>query len=293
VARQATEEAFILGEGPVWDAERQRLLWVDITAGLVLVGRLDGSRIQIVERLEFPSMVGAVAPARDGRLLVATQEQLVIVDPDGPRTDGLRLLAPGSGRRLNDGKTDPTGRFVVGSLLIDAPGSEQLVRIEASGEVTVIDDGLTLSNGLAWSPDGTRFYSIDTYERRIWQREYFAGVRAPGPRSSFVEFTDGLPDGMCTDAEGYAWVAAYRGGQVRRFAPDGTLAGTVTVPTPHVTSVAFAGPGLDTLVITTARQKLTAEQLEEFPRSGCLFTVDVGVTGVPVAYWEPEYGTIA
>ena len=293
MAEPATEEAFILGEGPVWDAERRRVLWVDITAGLVLIGRLADSRIEIVDRLSFPSMVGAVAPARDGRLLVATQEQLVVVAVDGGRTDGIRLLAPGSGRRLNDGKTDPQGRFVVGTLLFDAPGSEQLVRLEGSDAVTVIDDGLTLSNGMAWSPDGSRFYSIDTYDRRIWQREYFGGSRPPGPRTPFVDFTDGLPDGMCTDTEGHAWVAAYRGGQVRRFAPDGTLSGLVSVPTPHVTSVAFAGPGLDTLVITTARQKLTAEQLVEFPHSGCLFTVDVGVSGVPVAYWEPEYGTIA
>ena len=292
VAQPATEEAFILGEGPVWDVERQRLLWVDITAGLVLVGRLAGTRIEIVERMSFPTMVGAVAPARDGRLLVAGQEHLVFVGLDGSRTDGPRLLPAGAGRRLNDGKTDPQGRFVLGSLLIDAPGDEQLIRIETTGDISVIDDGLTLSNGLAWSPDGSRFYSIDTYERRIWQREYYADSRAPGERIPFVDFVEALPDGMCTDAEGHVWVAAYRGGQVRRFAPDGTPSGIVTVPTPHVTSVAFAGLGLDTLVITTARQKLTPEQLDEFPRSGCVFTADVGVTGVPVAYWGAEYDTM-
>ncbi len=292
VARPATDEAFVLGEGPVWDAARQRLLWVDIRSGLVLIGTLGADRIDIVEQLQFPGTVGAVAPAIDGRLVVAAQEGLVFVDVNGQRSEGPRLLPAGAGRRLNDGKPDPVGRLLVGSLLMDEPGREVLVRLEPNGGITVIDDDLTLSNGLGWPADGRLLYTVDTYRRTIWVRDYDMDTGVVGARRAFVTLTDGYPDGMCIDEQDHLWVAIYGGGQVRRFSPEGRLAGVVEVPVPNVTCAAFAGPNLRTLVITTATQKLSAEELAQFPLSGRVFLADVGVAGAPVAYWEPPYGTI-
>lgn len=292
VARPATDDAFVLGEGPVWDAARQRLLWVDIRSGLVLIGRLDGDEIHVDERLQFPGTVGAVAPSADGHLLVAAQEHLVIVDSDGHRTDGPRILPAGTGRRLNDGKPDPAGRFLVGTLFMDEPGVESLVRLEPDGSVTVLDADLTLSNGLAWSIDGRLLYTVDTYRRTVWVRDYDLEAGAVGPRRVFITLEDGYPDGMCSDSEGHLWVAVFGGGQVRRFTPAGEWVGTVSVNAPHVTCAAFAGHDRRTLVITTATHELTPEQKAAHPDSGRVFLADVGIEGAPVACWEPPYETI-
>ena len=171
-ARPATTDSFRLAEGPRWDAARRRLLWVDIEAGAVLEGRLDGDRIAVTARHGFDGMVGAVTVAADGTLLVAGQERLVVLRPDGSRADGPRIVPAGERRRLNDGETDPAGRFLVGTLAL-AGGSEreELVRLEPDGTVTRLDGDLTLSNGLAWSTDGRTMYRVDTDRRKVFARD--------------------------------------------------------------------------------------------------------------------------
>ena len=150
-------ESYRLAEGPVWDAAAGRIIWVDILAGLVLEGRLTDGVLAESARHAFDGMVGAAVPAADGSLLVAAQERLVILAPDGSRRDGPRVVEPGVRSRTNDGGTDPSGRFLIGTLALDDRfGAERLLRIEHDGEVTVIDDDLALSNGLAWSPDGSK-----------------------------------------------------------------------------------------------------------------------------------------
>lgn len=290
----ATAETFGLAEGPVWDAAGRRLLWVDIEGGAVLAGSLDGERIAVTERHRFDGMVGAVAPADDGALLVAAQEHLVVLRPDGTRTDGPRLVPGGERRRLNDGGTDPAGRFLVGTLSLDGPSErEVLVRLETDGRVTQLDGDLTLSNGLAWSADGRRLYSVDTLRQTVFVRDYDAATGAVGERRVHLRLAegspdglpDGLPDGIALDAEEHLWIAVWGAGEVRRFAPDGALVDRLAVPAPHTSSVAFAGDDLRTLVITTATSELSAEQLGAFPDSGRLFTARVDVPGLPVPRW--------
>ena len=279
-AMPASAERFLLGEGPVWDAERRRLLWIDIDDGAVLIGRLDGDRVLVEERLDFAGTVGAVAVAADGRLLVAAERDLVVVNPDGSRSSVTRLIPDTEQRRLNDGKTDPAGRFLVGTCpTAERSQEEWLTRIEHDGAVTTIDTGLGLSNGLAWSCNGTRFYSIDSFRHVVWVRDYDPATGAVGERSVFVHIEDGYPDGMCSDAEDHLWIAVYGRGEVRRFSPDGNLVAVVRVAALQTTSVAFAGPARDILVITTAGRGLTPEELIEHPDSGRLFTVRVGVQG--------------
>jgi sugar lactone lactonase YvrE len=130
----ATAETFQLAEGPVWDAARHRLLWVDIPGGLVLEGALRGDGIEVTRRHRFQCMVGAVTASADGTLLVAAQEHLVLLRPGGTREDRQRIVPAGQRRRLNDGSTDPAGRFLVGTLSLDGPSArETLVRLEATG----------------------------------------------------------------------------------------------------------------------------------------------------------------
>lgn len=287
-ARRATFEHYRLAEGPVWDPVRERLLWVDIEAGLVVDGVFDGSSIRPIEARPIDGTVGALACAEDGTLLIAGTRDLVTLRSDGEILDVTPVLPPDRPSRLNDGACDPGGRFLVGSMAQDdRTGVELLVRREDGGAITVVDDDLTVSNGLAWSPDGTTFYSVDSGPGTIWARDYDAATGEVGPRRPFLTIEDGTPDGMCADADGNLWIAIFGAGEVRCHAPGGALLATVAVPgAPHVTSVAFAGSDLDTLVITTARHELSPAELDQNPDSGRLFVADVGNVGAPVPLWR-------
>lgn len=283
-ARPATDVSHHLGEGPTWDPVRDRLLWVDIMAGSVHVGRLGaGDAIDPVERIDFPGTAGAVAVAEDGAMVVAGTHRLHYRDASGRIVSGRALLT-GDERRFNDAKPDPSGRLVAGSK---GPGEEVLLRVEPGQDepVTVLDDDLALSNGLAWSADGRRMFSIDTPTRRIFVRDYDPGTGAVGRRDVFLQLDDGFPDGMTIDADGHLWVAVWGGGCVLRITPDGRIAGRVEVPAPHTSCPAFAGPDLDVLVITTATENLTARQRAEHPLSGRLFTFRPGVRGIRPSLW--------
>jgi sugar lactone lactonase YvrE len=262
-ATRASDDEFRLAEGPVWDGPRERLLWVEIEAGAVNTGRLSGGRIERTGTQVLDRTVGAVAVTRTGGLLVAGSETLHEVAADGQVTPGPRILPTGSGRRLNDGKCDPSGAFIVGTMqLSEKPGTDEvLVRVDPDRSVTVIDSGLAQSNGLAWTPE---FYSIDTAPGVIYVRHDYQS-----PREVFLR-DDWDPDGMCADRDGNLWVAVYGSGEVRRFSPRGELTGVVEVGEPEVTCPEFAGPGLDTLVITTRHH---------------LYTADVGAVGVPSFTW--------
>jgi sugar lactone lactonase YvrE len=282
----ATTETFQLAEGPVWDTARHRLLWVDIPAGTVFEGALRDGGIGIDRRHRFDGTVGAVTVAEDGTLLVAAQEKLIFVGLDGSRTDGPRVVSEGQGRRLNDGKPDPAGRFLVGTMSLRVLSvREELVRLEADGTVTTLDADLTLSNGLAWSTDGTLMYSADTNRRIVFVRDYDPATGDTGERRTHVRLDNGFPDGVALDAADHLWVAVWGGGEVRRYSPDGDLVDSIAVQAPHTSSVAFAGDDLRTLVITTAKEELKPEDLRAFPDSGRLFTARVDVPGAPVPPW--------
>lgn len=281
----AASNAYVHAEGPFWDSPRNQLLWVDILAGLVLVGELgaDGT-VTETSRVRFPHMVGAVASSAGGEWLVAGQDGMIIRSATGELSDGAALVPAGSGRRLNDGKPDPQGRYLVGTLpLVGSSATEELFLLEDHA-VRTIDDDLTLSNGLAWSADGSLMYSIDSETRTIFTRPW-AEAGPAGPRSVFVVLDDGYPDGMTIDADEHVWVAVWGRGELRRFAPSGRSVETVAVPAPHASSVTFAGPGLRTLVVTTSVKDLTADQLDRFPDSGRLFTLEPDVPGLPQPLW--------
>lgn len=279
-AEPVSPGAYRLGEGPVWDPERDRLLWVDIQAGAVLEGRLDPFRV--TGSWAFDATVGAVAVAANGDLLVAERETLTGVDTTGRRTELARVLPPGAGSRLNNGAVDPAGRFLVGSMALDGRrGDDVLVRLDADG-LSTLDADLTLSNGLACSPAGDRLYSIDSVPGVVRARDYPGGTRA-----DLFEVTGGLPDGMCVDAAGNLWIALWGPGRVECRSPAGELLATVRVAAPHTTSCAFAGAALDILVITTATEELSAAELAAHPDSGRVFTARVGTAGTPQPYWKP------
>ena len=276
-ATAASASRYVLAEGPYWDAARERLLWVDIPNGLVLEGHLDGIAVVETSRHHGDETVGAVVCDAAGELLVVGGKKLIAGAVE--RT----LVHEGDGRRLNDGSVDPSGRFVVGSIFKESPVHEERL-MYADG--AVIDDDLVLSNGVAWSPDGALFYSVDSIPAAVFVRAYGTDGVA-GPRRIFLIVEGGSPDGMCVDADGNLWIAIWGAGEVRCYsATDATVLAVVTVPVAHPTAVAFAGADLDLLVITTSTDDPAEEVLVGHPDAGRLFTVDVGVRGLAVPYWD-------
>ncbi|MBN3459725.1 SMP-30/gluconolactonase/LRE family protein [Mycobacterium sp. DSM 3803] len=271
----------------MWDPIRERLLWVDIEGGQVLTGRLTAdSAIECTGAFQFSGTVGCVVPAHDGRLLVAEQQALTVLDePTGSRAAGPRLIDRAVHSRLNDGKCDPAGRMFVGTLALDGRTGEEALYTVRHGVPSPVDTDLSLSNGLGWSPSGDLLYSIDTLARTVWARSYDLGTGGWGPRRASLHVDDGYPDGMCVDVDGNLWIAIWGAGQVRCYSTTGKLLAVVEVPAPHTSSACFVGEHLDRLLITTARSELTDTQLRDYPDSGKLFLVDVGTTGTAVSYW--------
>lgn len=287
-ATVASEGRYELGEGPLWDEARGRVLWVDINAGTVYGGHLEGGFVTPDTEMRFDETVGAVVCDADGGLLVAGARRLYRVVGRSRAAVCAEVIPEAKLSRLNDGACDPAGRFMVGSMALDGrQGDECLYRLGSDGELAVLDRDLTISNGLAWSPAGDVMYSVDTLPGLVYSRPYDPATGAWGERTQVLRLDHGgWPDGLCVDTDGNVWVAIWGGGEVRCYTPAGERLATVSVPAPHTTSAAFVGRERDTLLITTATDQLSVAQLEAHPLSGRLFTAHVGVTGVPVTPWS-------
>jgi sugar lactone lactonase YvrE len=281
----STAATFELAEGVIWDDRAGLVRWVDIWAGRVLSGRIDGDEIVTVSDIDLGQTAGAVALADDGGLLVAGARGLVAISPDGAITTGPDLLGERQGVRLNDGTVDEFGSYLVGSLTIDGDvGDDVLLRVHPNGTVETLRDGLRLSNGIAFSPDGRTIYHVDTFARTVSSHGY-----GPGPfdrTEPWVTVLDELdlpahPDGLTVDAEGMLWVAQFGGASVRRHAPTGELLDLVEVDAGQVTCAGFVGPALDRLAITTGQQGLTTIT----DHTGAIFLADVDTIGLPAHRW--------
>lgn len=296
-SRSATSTAYELAEGPIWDSRSMTLHWVDIPLGAVVRGRFAGDRINEIDRTAFGETVGAVGLAVDGGLIVAAERGLATIDHLGDIHRGPALLVDGVDSRMNDGACDPAGRFIVGSL---ARGKrtdrEVLLSAEPSGPVTVLRKDVSLSNGVAWAPDGRTIYHVDTLPGRIWAANYDCDSGNASSWRVLFSVTDGSPDGLVVDTEGMLWIAIWGAGEVRRYDSAGVLLAVVTVDTPFVSCPAFAGPNLDTLVITTARVGFTDSSVAP-PLAGLLFVAHPGVSGLPENCWagdstRPQWATV-
>jgi sugar lactone lactonase YvrE len=285
-ATVASEDAFRLGESPRWNVRTQRPLWVDVAHGEVLIGDYRSGRVTVRQRLCVDTTVGAVFVSHGDDVVVAGSKSIHVLDSEGRLRARIGVLPAERSRRLNDGCCDPAGRLLVGSLALDGRcGQEELWRLD-SHTLTVIDDDLTLSNGLGWSPGGDVLYTVDSIPGAVWARPYDAASGDVGPRRLQFSVTDGAPDGLCIDDDGCLWLAVWGTGQVRRYTPDGRVLATITVPAPHVTAAAFIGSDLTTLMITTAYDGLSAQQRAAYPLSGRLFLAEVPTGGPPATAWR-------
>lgn len=283
------EAAAEIGEGPCWDPVAQVLWWVDIPAGVL--HRYEPST-GTDRRLEVGQPLGAVAARRDGGLVLAVRDGFAVLDPEAPAAGGLRLLARveagDPAMRMNDGGCDRRGRFFAGTMAwARTPGAGSLYRLDPGGAVERVLSGLTLSNGIDWSPDGRTLYLVDSGHHRVDRFDFDEEHGRLGGRAPLIALApgEGMPDGLTVDVEGCLWVALYGRGVVRRFSPDGAAlpAFDVTVPASKVTSCAFGDGDLQSLYVTSARRGLSAEARALEPHAGAVFRARPGVEGRPPA----------
>ena len=271
-----------LCEGPTWDVTTNTLLWVDILAGAVnVVVPATRSRARYL----LGSPVGAIARRAGGGWVAAVERGFLLLD-EAWRAERPVIAAPGQrpGTRFNDGGCDPAGNFWAGTLSYDGtPGAAALYRLRPDGAVHEVLSGVTNSNGIAWSPDGSRLYYVDTGRGTVEHLELDPVTSVATGRSTIVRIPSGggLPDGLTVDAEGHLWLALWGGSCVRRYKPNGELDLVLELPVELVTSVAFGGEDLDELFITTARDGLSPADIARQPLAGAVFHWRPGTTGMP------------
>ncbi|PPQ37153.1 Sugar lactone lactonase YvrE [Rhodoblastus acidophilus] len=272
-----------LGESPVWLADAQALLFVDIKGRrLHRFAPETGAH----EAVAVDEEIGCVAPVRDGGLIAGLRSGLWLLRRDGSK---LRLLAANpedhATSRFNDGRVDPRGRYLAGT--VDEPkagGAAGLYRYDARG-LTRIAQGLLTSNGLAFSPDGRTLYHADTPRYRVDRYDYDPETGAVANRRMFVQLDPAVtgrarPDGAAVDAQGCYWTALYDGGRVHRYSPDGDLIASYPVPTARPTMPAFGGARGTTVFVTSAR--------DEAGDGGGLFAMEADVAGAPPPAFDPS-----
>jgi sugar lactone lactonase YvrE len=280
-----------LGECPIWSIADAALCFVDITGRAIHRYRPgDGSHA----RLPVAEDIGCIGLWPGGGFIAGMRTGVFRLDAEGRTVEKLAANPEDHATsRFNDGRTDPRGRFLLGT--IDEPkagGNARLYRYDRRG-LTVLVDGLLTSNGLAFSCDGCTLYHADTPRFAVRRYTYDPATGALADPEPFVTLaptdTDrGRPDGAAVDAEGCYWTALYEGGRIQRYAPDGRLLAEVAVPAHCPTMVAFGGPELRTLYITSARAGRPADEIARLPLSGALFALEVEVSGLPAVPFDPE-----
>ncbi len=272
----------VIGEGPVWLEDEQRLVWVDIKGHHVhwldpKTGRL--------EQIDVSADVGAVAPTTSGALIAAAGNGFQALDQKSGRIKTLAVAEPDRpGNRMNDGKCDSRGRFWAGTMADDeTPGAGGLYRLNLDHTVDRMLSDVTVSNGLDWTADDRLMYYIDSASHRVDVLDYESSAGTIANRRPLIQIdkSDGMPDGMTLDAEGGLWVALWGGWSVRRYRPDGSFDLEIKIPVGKVSSCVFGGPDLSDLYITTAASGLSEKQLEKQPHAGGLFRGRPGHGGRP------------
>jgi len=292
-----------LAEGPAWAAASGLLYWIDIRVGWLHVFR---PREKADMVFDLGESVGCVAPRRSGGLVLGLRGGFALLDAlsfpryfpqksDRPsaRLEALHLSNPEPhlpGNRFNDGKCDPAGRFLAGTMddaEKEACGS--LYSLGPDGQVKTLLSGTRISNGLAWSPDYHTLYFVDTPTRTIMMYDYAltsGGISNPRPLLT-IPAELGWPDGMTSDIEGMLWVAMWGGARLTRWNPaTGKLVKEIPIPALNVTSCVFGGPDMTDLYVTTARKDMDPDQLWQYPLSGGLFRLQTNIHGMPTF----EYG---
>ncbi len=273
-----------IGEGPVWDATNQRLLWVDIVGQeLNVFDPADGSN----KTYKFPDIVSSATPRQGGGVLVTLRRTVAFFDLATEKLETIaEVEADMPGNRFNDGKTDRQGRHWAGTMG-DVDWNHpigNLYRVGADREAVRMAEKVCCSNGIGWSPDNKTMYFCESFAHVIHAYDFDAATGDIANRRPFTTVnTESFPDGLTVDAEGFVWSAQPVFGRIVRYDPAGKMERIIELPVSRGTSVMFGGAELDTLYVTTMRTTLDDAQLAEEPLAGCLLAIKPGVRGIAEA----------
>jgi sugar lactone lactonase YvrE len=282
-AEPAGDVTAILGEGPYWVPEESCLLWVDIPSGLLHRTAVPSGETVTTE----VAAISAAFPALGGGTLIAGGNRLALL-PDSASGEGgtgrtVAEVPAREGVRFNDASVDPAGRVWAGTMHTGETEPVGVLYRLDRGRLTSVVTGVTVSNGLCWSPDGSRMYYADSPKRQVDMFDYDPATGEAFQRRVFADLRGmgGLPDGLTVDADGCVWVAMFGGGALRRFTPSGQLDAVLPLPVAKPTSCAFAGPDLAELYVTTASVDLTDAERASQPLAGRLLRLRPGPVGLP------------
>ena len=274
----------VLGECTLWCEREQALWWVDSRAPALYRHDLSLSETRA---LPLPEKIGSFAFRDAGGMVAALASGLYFLDPGGGALE--RVAAPEAHlpeNRFNDGRCDRRGRFFAGTMSdVRREPTGSLYRLDPDLACAKMLTDIIVPNSLAWSPDGRRMYFADTRRARILAFDYDIDSGTLSSERVFVDASShpGRPDGSCVDAEGFLWNAEYGGARVVRYAPDGSIDRVVALPVSNPTCCCFGGARLDTLFVSSARQRMSEEQLAREPLAGSVFAHHPGVSGLPEA----------
>lgn len=265
-----------LGEGPAWDEKTQTLYWVDILnkriyAGTELLAELD----------EF---IGCLAPRKNGNLILGKRASFVDFDPGTYQQTVLASVRESATNRMNDGKCDPAGRFLAGTMDMNEKDPTGSFYSFDGKSTQILFRDVTISNGMAWSPDYKTFYYIDTptCEVRAYDYDVKTGEIANRRKAFDVPNSLGWADGMTSDVQGNLWIAMWGGAQVTRWNPKtGQLLEQIPVPALQSSCPVFGGKDRNELYVTSARKGMSEADLNKYPLSGGLFKAATKYEGMP------------
>lgn len=277
-----------LGEGAIWNHKTREYYWIDIEKGKVFTF---DPLLEQMRTIDVGQRVGTVVPtSKEGVVLIALQDGIYSLNLE---TEERQLMEKApfdpTATRFNDGKCDPAGRFWVGSMALDSEPNAAALYSFNGDSVTQKLDSISISNGICWSADKKTMYYIDTPTQTVKAFDYNneTGAIENGKVIIKIEDENAFPDGMTIDNEGKLWIALWGGSSVVRYDPDnGKLLTRIAVPAKNVTSCAFGGPNLDTLLITTASIGMNEEEKAKYARAGAVFATVPGVKGVNGNFFE-------
>ena len=273
-----------LGEGPLWHPIERRVYWLDYVRGELY--KYDPAT-RSHEKLYEGRRVGGFTFQADGGLLLLMDGPSVATWRDGVLEYVFEGLPGERDAHFNDGIADPAGRVFSGTVPNDQSRAAErlgrLYRLDAGATTTLLLDGIGISNGLGFAPDGKQMYYTDSYARQIYVFDYDVDTGNISNKRVFVETppTDGVPDGMTVDAEGYVWSARWDGWALHRYAPDGTEDRRIRFPAKKVSSLTFGSDDLTDIYVTTAGGD---DKEHEGEGAGALFRVEAGIRGRPEFY---------
>jgi L-arabinonolactonase len=282
----ACEDRDLLGEGPLWDVQEQRLYWIDSYRPAIHSMDANGGDKRT---WRLPEPIGSMALRVRGGAVLSLRSGFHLFDFKTGEVRRFNETHPGELRpRLNDGKVDRQGRFVAGSMDFEERDPVgKLFRLDPDLTLHTLDEGIICSNGPCWSPDGRTLYFADTGRRAIYAYDYDTATGNVLSRRLFASFDKlrGFPDGATVDEEGYVWSVEVYSGRLIRFDPGGGVDRIVGLPVQSTTSLSFGGPDLSIAFVTSMARPMGGQHHRE-REAGCLFKIyGLGVRGLP----EPRF----